>query len=254
MSGHSKWANIKHHKGIVDAKKSIVFTKLAREITVGARQGGSGDPAFNSRLRLAIDRAKQANMPVDNIERAIKKGTGGGDDGANLEEVTYEGYGPGGAAIMVYALTDNRNRTASEIRSAFTKGGGNLGDAGSVAWLFETKAVVYVEGIGTEKAEEMALAVIDAGADDFNTEGGGLEITGPPAALDAMQQTVQQHGVTAASASVTMIPKTVTALDTSLATQTLRLLDRLEDLDDINQVYTNADFPDEVLESMSQDS
>ena len=248
MSGHSKWANIKHKKGLNDARKGIVFTKLARELTVAARQGGSGDAASNTRLRLVMDKARQANMPADNIERAIKKGLGAGDDSANLEETIYEGYGPGGAAVLLHALTDNRNRTASEVRTVFTRGGGSLGEAGSVAWMFENKAVVTVEGLDSEKAEELALAAIDAGAEEFKTEDSLLELSGPPTTLDDIRQTVLDRGMDPASATVTMLPKAATPLDDSAAAQTLRLLDELEDLDDINQVFTNADFSDDVLE------
>ncbi len=248
MSGHSKWANIKHKKGLADAKKGVVFTKLARELTVAARLGSSGDPASNTRLRLVMDKAKQANMPADNMERAIKKGLGAGDDSANLEETIYEGYGPGGAAVLVHALTDNRNRTASEVRTAFTRGGGSLGEAGSVAWMFESKAVVTVEGLDDEKAEEMALAAIDAGAEEFKAEDNLLELSGPPTALDGIRQTVLDHGMDPTSATVTLLPKAATPLGDSAAAQALRLLDKLEDLDDINQVFTNADFSDAILE------
>ena len=253
MSGHSKWANIKHRKGIVDAKKGAAFTKLARELTVAARQGGSGDPGSNTRLRLAMEKARQANMPNDNIERAVKKGLGTGDEGAYVEETTYEGYGPGGAAILLHALTDNRNRTAAEVRATFSRAGGNLGEAGSVAWIFESKAVVTLEGIRPEAAEELALAAIDAGAEDFKVEDGILEVSGPPEALDPMQQTVRDCGVEATSATVTMVPTTSTPLDEEAAMQTLRLLDKLEDLDDVSQVFTNAEFPDDVLEKLAQE-
>jgi YebC/PmpR family DNA-binding regulatory protein len=253
MSGHSKWANIKHKKGILDAKKGVAFTKLARELTVATRQSNSGDPAENPRLRLAIDKARQANMPNDNVERAIKKGLGAGDEDANLEETIYEGYGPGGAAILLHALTDNRNRTAAEVRSTFARGGGNLVEAGSVAWIFESKAAVTVEGIEPQKAEELALIAIDVGAEDFKLEDGNLELTGPPAALDAIHRTVGDNGITATTASITMLPKTTTPLVNGDAAQTLRLLDKLEDLDDVSEVFTNADFPDEVLEQLSQE-
>ena len=247
MSGHSKWSTIKHKKAVVDARRGQLFTKLARELTVAARVGG-GDPSMNGRLRLAMERAKQANMPVDNIERAVKKGTGEGQGAGSLEELSYEGYGPGGAAILLQILTDNRNRAASEVRTLFSRNGGNMGEAGSVAWIFESKAVLTVEGLDHPKAEEVALAAIDAGADDFKVEDGLLEMDGPPAVLEAMQQAVREHDVEATSASVTMVPKSTVPLDERAATQTLRLLDRLEELDDVQQVYTNADFPDEVLE------
>jgi len=248
MSGHSKWSTIKHKKAAIDAKKGVAFTKLAREITIAAREGGSGDPAMNFRLRLTMDKARAANMPADNVDRAIKKGLGTGNDGVTYEEIIYEGYGPGGAAIMLKVLTDNRNRSASEIRAAFSRGGGNLGESGSVAWIFESKAIITLEEIGEEEAEEIALAAIDAGADDFKVEGGTLEITGEPASLQPMTQIVRDLGKEAAQATVSMVPKTQQVLDTSTAGQTLRLLDRIEELDDVQQVYTNADFTEEALE------
>ena len=249
MSGHSKWSTIKHKKAAIDAKKGVAFTKLAREITVSTREGASGDPAMNFRLRLVMDKAKAANMPAENVDRAIKKGLGTGGDGIVLEEIVYEGYSPGGAAIMLMALTDNRNRTASEVRSAFSRGGGNLGESGSVAWNFDSKAVVTVEEIDSEKAEEAALSAIDAGADDFKTEDGTLEITGPPTTLHAITETLKAQGLDPANATVTMLPKTLMTLDSSTAGQTLRLLDRIEELEDVQEVFTNADFPDDALES-----
>jgi len=252
MSGHSKWANIKHRKGLVDAKKGIVFTKLARELIVATRQGGGGDPTANYRLRLAIDKARQSNMPHENIDRAIKKGLGTGE-GASLEETTYEGYAPGGAAILLHALTDNRNRTASEVRTVFTRSGGSLGELGSVTWVFENKAVVTVEGLGPEQAEELALAVIDAGADDFRVEDGMLEVVGPPTALDIMQETMRESGAKITKAELAMVPKTTISLDEDHALQTLRLLDKLDDLEDVSQVFTNADFPDVALEKYRQE-
>ena len=248
MSAHSKWSTIKHKKAAIDAKKGVAFTKIAREITIAAREGGSGDPAMNFRLRLTMDKARAANMPADNVDRAIKKGLGTGNDGLTYEEIIYEGYGPGGAAIMLKVLTDNRNRSASEIRTAFSRGGGNLGESGSVAWIFESKALITLEAIGEEEAEEIALAAIDGGADDFKVEGGTLEITGAPASLQPMTQIVKDLGKEAAQATVTMVPKTQQVLDTSTAGQTLRLLDRIEELDDVQQVYTNADFTEEALE------
>jgi YebC/PmpR family DNA-binding regulatory protein len=249
MSGHSKWSTIKHKKAAIDAKKGVAFTKIARDITIAVREGGSGDPAMNFRLRLTMDKAKAANMPADNVDRAIKKGLGTGNDGVTYEEIIYEGYGPGGAAIMLKVLTDNRNRSASEIRAAFSRGGGNLGESGSVAWIFESKAIITLEEIGEEEAEEIALAAIDAGADDFKVDGGTLEITGEPASLQPMTQIVKDLGKEAAQATVTMVPKTQQVLDTSTAGQTLRLLDRIEELDDVQQVYTNADFTEEALEN-----
>ena len=251
MSGHSKWSTIKHKKAAIDAKKGVAFTRLAREISVAAREGGSADPAMNFRLRLMMDKAKAANMPSDNVDRAVKKGLGIAGDGLTFEEMVYEGYSPGGAAIMLKAMTDNRNRTASEVRVVFSRAGGNLGESGSVAWIFDSKAVVTIEEIDEAKAEEVALAAIDAGAEDFKVEDGILEISGPPEALEPMTELVKQQGLEAAQATVTMVPKTTQTLDSSTASQTLRLLDKIDELEDIQEVYTNADFPDDALESYS---
>ncbi len=251
MSGHSKWSTIKHKKAAIDAKRGALFTKLARDIAVAAREGGSGDPTMNFRLRLMMDKARAANMPADNVERAVKKGLGVGSDGAALEEIVYEGYAPGGAAIMAKALTDNRNRTASNVRSVFSKGGGNLGEAGSVAWMFESRAIVTVEEVTEKQAEEIALAAIDAGADDFKVEEGVLEITGEPGALEAIIDAVKAAESEPAQASVTMAPTTTIELDSAHAGQTLRLLDNIEELDDIQQVFTNAAFTDEALAKYS---
>ena len=251
MSGHSKWSTIKHKKAALDAKKGAVFTKLARDIAVATREGGSGDPAMNFRLRLAMDKARQANMPTDNVQRAVKKGLGVGTDGVVFEEAVYEGYGPGGAAIMLKTLTDNRNRTAAEVRAAFSRGGGNMGEVGSVAWIFDSRAFVTVEDVKQEKADEVALTAIDAGAEDFNAEDGALEITGPPAALEAITGVVKQAGLEPAQATVTMVPSTTVELEAGAAGQTLRLLDRMEEVDDVQQVFTNADFTDEALRKYS---
>ena len=252
MSGHSKWSNIKHKKGVLDVKRGALFTKLAREVTVASRAGG-GDPGMNPRLRLAIEKARQNNMPMDNIDRAIKKGTGEGSDASNFEEITYEGYGPGGAALLVQALTDNRNRTASEVRTIFSRGGGSLGEAGSVAWQFEHKAVVTIEDVDEAKAEEVELAAIDAGADDVTVDERTLHLTGDPPMLDAMVKAVREHGLEPASAMFAMVPRILMALDEGLATQTLRLIDKLDDLDDTQNIYTNADFPEEALEKYGND-
>ncbi len=249
MSGHSKWSTIKHKKAAIDAKRGAAFTRIAREIAMAARAGMSGDPAMNFRLRLMMDKAKAANMPGENVDRAIKKGLGTGNDGATLEEITSEGYGPGGAAIMLLAMTDNRNRTAAEVRSTFSKGGGNLGELGSVAWNFESKAVIAIDDISDDLAEEVELAAIDAGADDFKLDDGTLEILGPPSALQTIMECVKAQGLEPSNATVTMLPKTLTELDVSHANSTMRLIDRIEELDDIQEVFTNADFPEEALES-----
>ena len=254
MSGHSKWSTIKHKKGALDAKRGVLFTKLAREITVAARSGASGDPSMNPRLRLAIDKARQNNMPMDNIDRAIKKGTGEGSEGVNFEETTYEGYGPGGAALLVQALTDNRNRTASEVRTAFSRGGGNLGELGSVSWQFEQKAVVLIDQIAPELAENIELEAIDAGVDDVSFDNGSLELVSQPNFLEKIIRLVRDSGIEPSSATLSMMPINLASLDSQLARQTLRLIDKLEDLDDIQNVYTNADFPVESLESYTNDT
>lgn len=247
MSGHSKWSTIKRAKGANDARRGQVFTKLAREITVAARQGGA-DPEMNVRLRLAIERARENNMPTDNVERAIKRGTGAGDGvhGA-MEEVNYEGYGPGGAAILLEALTDNPHRTVSEIRNVFSRAGGNLGERGSVSWNFDPRGVIAVEAT-PEKAEELALLAIDAGAEDFEVYGGLLEIRTSPGTFEQVRRAVEQAGATIARAELSKMAKTILLLGAKEAAQTLHLMDRLEELDDVQRVYTNADFPDQVLE------
>ena len=248
MSGHSKWSQIKHKKGVVDARRGQLFTKLAREITVAAREGG-GDPAMNVRLRLAMEKAKEANMPHENVDRAIKRGTGTGDGaGAVMDRVSYEGYGPGGAAILVETVTDNRNRTVSDVRTVFSRGAGNLGEAGSVAWLFENRGVVTVGAVDQEKAEELALAAIDAGAEDFQLDNDFLEIYSDPAHFEAIRRALQEHHAQVSSAELSMVPKTTVSLGEREAEQTLKLLDRLEELEDVQRVYTNADFPEAVLE------
>jgi len=244
MSGHSKWSQIKRQKGAADTKRGMRFTKLAREIIVAVRQG-SADPESNARLRLAIARAREENMPLDNIERAIKKGSGEGGEGAALEEVTYEGYGPGGAAILVQALTDNRNRTVAEVRSAFTRHSGSLGEAGSVGWLFEGKGVITLHVPGAT-ADDLALLAIDAGAEDVEVDDGTLEVRTPPERLEQVRVALAGQAPIA-SAELAMVPKTSVPLDERTSMQTLRLLDHLEDLDDVQRVYCNADFPNEAL-------
>lgn len=247
MSGHSKWSTIKHKKAALDAKKGAAFTRIAREIAVAAREGGSGDPTMNFRLRLMMDKAKAANMPSDNVQRAINKGLGIGNDGVSLEEIVYEGYGPGGAALMVKVLTDNRNRSASEIRATFSRAGGNLGESGSVAWIFDTKAVVTIEDLTEDIGEQLALSAIDGGAEDFRFEAGALEITGGPDVLESITQAVRTAGFEPSQALVTMVPSNTVPLDTSTASQTLRLLDKIEEMDDVQAVFTNADFTEEAL-------
>ena len=245
MSGHSKWAQIKRSKGVLDARRGQVFTKLAREITVAARQG-LPDPDANFRLRLAVQKAREANMPTDNIERAIKRAAGL-EGGAAFEEITYEGYGPGGAAILVAVTTDNRNRAAAEIRSNFTRAGGSMGAAGSVAWLFEPKGVIVVEPKDKDP-EEMALQAIDLGADDVKTEDGSIEVYTEPSNLEEVREGIARTGAEVLSAEASMVPKTTVKLDDHAAIKVLKLMDRLEELDDVQKVYTNVDFSDEVLE------
>ena len=247
MSGHSKWAQIKRSKGVADARRGQLFTKLGREIMVAARQGGP-DPNANFRLRLAIQRAKEQNMPQDNIERAVKRGAGAGE-GAALEEVLYEGYAPGGAALLIEALTDNRNRTVSEVRNILTRGGGSLGTAGSVAWLFESRGIVTIVP-GKHDPEEIALLAIDGGADDVNVESEPIEVYTEPQTLEDVRRVLEKAGIQVDSAEVSMQPKTTILLGEKEAIQTLRMVERLEELDDIQKVYFNADFDAEVLEKV----
>ena len=247
MSGHSKWSTIKHQKGVTDARRGQLFTKLARVITVAARVGGDS-PDMNVRLRMAVQKAKENNMPLDNVDRAIKRGVGSGEEGKDaLEEALYEGYGPGGVAIMLHALTDNRQRTVSDVRASFARAGGSLGEAGCVSWNFDSRGVVTAE-VDPDEGEEIALVAIDAGAEDFTLEGSYLEMYASPENLEALRSALEQQGVKVASADLSMVPRNTVLLDAKIAEQTLRLLDHLEELDDIQKVYTNADFPDEALE------
>jgi YebC/PmpR family DNA-binding regulatory protein len=241
MSGHSKWSQIKRQKGVTDTKRGQLFTKLSREIAVAVRQGGS-NPEMNFRLRLAVQKARDSNMPLDSIERAIKRGTGG-SEGA---ETIYEGYGPGGAAILLEAMTDNRNRTIAEVRNLFSRGGGSLGESGCVTWIFEPKGVITVEAA---EAEELALNLIDAGAEDIKIINGSLEVHIKPEDLEGLRKTLEEQNLAIVSAEVLMVPKSTVMLEEKTALQTLRLLDRLEELDEVQRVFTNADFPDEALEN-----
>ena len=249
MSGHSKWSTIKRAKGAADAKRGALFTKLARNISLAAKEGGGGDPDMNFRLRIAIDQAKSNNMPQDSITRAVRRGTGESGEGmVDLSAVTYEGYAPGGGAILVQALTDNRNRTASEVRSAFNKGGGNLGEAGCVSWNFDSRGVITLEIDDEDTAEELSLTAIDAEAEDVKFEDGILEVYTAPENLLSVKSALESEGAEPSSADIAMVPKTVVPLENKAAEQTLRLLDILEDLDDVQKAYTNADFPAEALE------
>ena len=230
-----------------------MFTKLSRDIALAVREGG-GDPDMNFRLRLAVEKAKNSNMPQDNIARAIKRASGGGEGAEDLEEIIYEGYGPGGGAILLQALTPNRNRTAADVRSTFTKCGGNLGESGCVAWNFESKGLISVEMTDEAKGEELSLLAIDAGADDVKLEDGILEIFTAPELLLGIRGALEAEGIKPESAEVSMVPKATITLDESAAEQTLKLLDSLEELDDIQKAYTNADFPQEVLERYQESS
>lgn len=249
MSGHSKWAQIKRQKGVNDARRGQLFTKLGREISVAAREGGP-DPDGNFRLRLAIQHARENNMPMDNIDRAIKRGTGGGEGGANFEEITYEGYGPGGAALMVQALTDNRNRTAAEVRSVFTRGGGNLGESGCVAWIFDPKGQIIIP-LDSKDPDEVQLEAIDAGADDVVQDEDSLIVYTEPASLEAVRRTLEAKGLPVNDAEQTMVPKTQVELDDHTSEQMARLLEKLEDLDDVQSVYANAIISDAAAEKMA---
>ncbi len=248
MSGHSKWSTIKRQKGANDAKRGALFTKLARDIVLAVRDGGGSDPEMNFRLRLAVDKAKSNNMPLDSITRAIRRASGQGEGVEEFSEVTYEGYGPGGGAILLQALTTNRNRTASEVRSAFNRGGGNLGEAGCVSWNFETKGVITLEIDDPDRADELSLVAIDAESDDVKYEDGLLEIYTAPENLQSVQKALEAESAELASCDISLVPKATIALDEKASEQTLRLLDSLEELADIQKAYTNADFPPEVLE------
>ncbi len=248
MSGHSKWSTIKHQKGVTDARRGAVFTKLSRDIALAVRDGGGSDPEMNFRLRLAIEKAKSNNMPQDNITRSIKRASGEGGPEDNLEEIIYEGYGPGGGAILLQALTTNRNRTAADVRAAFSRGGGNLGESGCVAWNFEIKGLITLEAEEEAKGEEIGLLAIDAGADDIKLEDGLLEIFTAPEQLLDVQRTLESEGAVLETTEISRVPKTTVSLGDKEAEQTLKLLDTLEELDDVQKAYTSADFSTDVLE------
>jgi YebC/PmpR family DNA-binding regulatory protein len=244
MSGHSKWSSIKHKKGAADAKRGKLFSKLARAIIVAARDGG-GDIEGNPTLATAVQKAKDASMPKENIQRAIDRGTGASADAAAIEEVSFEGYGPGGAAILVSALTDNRNRTTAEVRLAFTKHNGNLGEPGSVAWIFEKRGVITVDG--SRYGEDDVIAAIDAGAEDVVEDGEDLRILCQAGDLAAVREALEGAGVEIGSAEATMEPKSTVEVGKGDARALLGLLDALEDHDDVNEVHANFDIPEEVL-------
>lgn len=245
MSGHSKWHNIKLRKGKQDAERSKSFTRLAREIIVAAKEGG-GNADMNPRLRMAVQKAKEASMPNDNIKRAIQRGTGE-LEGVNYDEVTYEGYGPGGTAVLVQTLTDNKNRTVSEIRYTFSRNGGNLGESGCVAWNFDARGLISIEKEGLDE-DTVMMQALDAGAEDVKTEDESFDVYTEPSDFTKVEETLRKANLKILSAEVTMIPKNTVKLEGKEAQQMLRLIDALEDCDDVQQVHANFDIPDEILE------
>ena len=245
MSGHSKWSSIKHQKGVADARRGQLFTKLTREIIVVVRQGGS-NPESNFRLRLAVQKARDNNMPLENIERAIKRGSGE-LEGVTLTEMVLEGYGPSGAAVLINALSDNRNRTLQDVRNLFSRSGGSLGESGCVAWLFEPRGLITIP-VSNLDAEELELQAIDAGADDVKLENNFVEIYANPGDMEKVRETLEQQNLPIASSERIMMSKNTVELDEKAALQTLKLLDKLEELDEVQHVTTNADFPDTILE------
>lgn len=244
MSGHSKWANIKHKKGKMDAIRGKITTKISREITVAVRIGGS-DPTGNMRLKLALQKAKENNIPKDNIQRAIQKGAGA-LDGVNYEELTYEGYGPGGVALMVEAMTDNRNRTAAEMRHLFSKYGGNLGETGCVSWMFKKKGIFVVDKETGVDEEELMMLVLDAGAEDLKSEDGQFEITTAPEEFGKVQEALESNNIKTLVAQIAMVPDTTMAIAGDDATRLAKLVELLEEHDDVQDVYGNFDLPDEI--------
>jgi len=247
MSGHSKWSSIKHKKAIVDAKRGKVFTKLIKEITVAARMGG-GDPGANPRLRTAILAAKNENMPKDNLERAIQKGTGE-LEGVNYEELTYEGYGPGGAAVLIESLTDNKNRAVAEIRHIFSKCAGNLGENGCVAWMFDKKGYIVIEKTAVDEEKLMETA-LDAGAEDIRDEDENFEVIMEPGDFENVKSAIDDAGISSIVAEITMLPQSTASLEGKEAEQMVRMMDMLDDCDDVQKVYTNADIPDEIMDAI----
>ena len=247
MSGHSKWSSIKHKKGATDAKRGKIFTKLIKEITVVARMGG-GDPDSNPRLRTAITAAKSENMPKDNIERAIKKGTGE-LEGVNYEESTYEGYGPGGAAVFIESVTDNKNRAVADIRHIFSKNGGNLGENGCVAWMFDKKGYIAIEKRAIDENSLMETA-LEAGAEDVREDNGSFEIITEPEDFESVKAAIDKAAILYIDAEITMLPQSTTNLEGKQALQMVKLMEALDDCDDVQKVYTNADIPEEIVNNM----
>ncbi|HEX7415779.1 MAG TPA: YebC/PmpR family DNA-binding transcriptional regulator [Smithellaceae bacterium] len=249
MSGHSKWSTIKRKKGAIDAKRGKMFTKIIKEITLAARLGG-GDIEGNSRLRQAVLAAKEENMPKDNIERAIKKGIGGGEGAANYEEITYEGYGPGGAAVLVEIMTDNKNRTVAEIRHIFSKHGGNLGENGCVAWMFTKKGSIVIDKKAIDEDTLMELA-LEAGAEDVKSEDDEYEVITSPASLETVKKAIEAKGIKHLAARIDMISSNTVRLEANKAEQMLKLMEKLEDNDDVQNVYANFDIDKDVMEKLS---
>jgi YebC/PmpR family DNA-binding regulatory protein len=247
MSGHSKWSTIKHKKGAADKKRGKIFTKLIKEITVAARMGG-GDPDANPRLRRALADAKAQNMPKDNFERAIKKGTGE-LEGVNYEEIVYEGYGPAGVAVLVECLTDNKNRTIADVRYIFNKAGGNVGTDGCVAWMFDKKGLISVDK-GAIDEDTLMEAALDAGAEDIRDEGDVFEVITAPEDFDSVREALEQVPISFQVAEITMLPQNMTKVEGKEAEQMIRFMEALDDCDDVQKFYTNADIPDEVFDAM----
>jgi YebC/PmpR family DNA-binding regulatory protein len=250
VSGHSKWSSIKHKKGAADAKRGKHFSKLTRAIIVAAREGGP-DPSANLALQNAIEKARSYSMPKDNIDRAIAKGSGADSDTSTFETVVYEGYGPSGVAVIVETLTDNRNRTAGEVRHTFAKNDGNLGTSGAVLWLFERRGVVLVPVAGVDE-DELTLAAAEGGADDVTLDGSSYQVLAPPESLQTVRETIEAAGFTVENSELTMLPKTtVEVADEADAKKVLRLMDQLEDNDDVQDVFANFDIPEQVLEAVA---
>ncbi len=245
MSGHNKWSSIKHQKGIADAKRGQLFTKLSREIILAVKQGG-GNPDGNARLRLAIQKAKDASMPNDNIKRCIDKGLGAGES-ANMFEAVFEGYGPGGVAVMIEVLGDNRNRAVQEIRSTLNRAGGNLGENGSVSWKFNQHGIITIESEGLNE-DDVMMQALDAGAEDFTNNGDTFDIITAPADLETVRTALEGAGIKVDSAEVNLVPTNYVSLDEKTAIQVLKLVDKLEEMDDVQNVYTDAEFTDEIME------
>lgn len=244
MAGHSKWANIKHRKGKMDAIRGKLTTKIGREITIAVKMGGSDDPVGNTRLKLALQKAKANNVPKDNIQRAIQKGLGSADS-SSYEEITYEGYGPSGAAVMVATLTDNRNRTAADVRHLFSKYGGNLGETGCVGWMFKRKGLFVVEKSDKVNEDDLMMLALDGGAEDMKVEEDSYEIFVETEDFDKVEKALEDNGIEVASAEIAMIPDTMVALEGEAVAKMQKLLEMLEDLDDVQDVFSNADMPEE---------